>query len=176
MIVDLLRHGEPIGGRLFRGLQDDHLTDNGWSQMESSTTGKSWNFIASSPLMRCSAFAKHVATKNKTPYRIYDGLVEFDWGDWQGKSADNIGIDNVNEFKRDPISNGPRNSENLYKFNNRVLSTFSQIIEQCSQHHSILIVSHAGVIRSIKSHILNLPAEKMFNIKVGSGSCERFKV
>ena len=35
-IIDLLRHGEPVGGRLLRGSQDDPLTEEGWSQMRAS--------------------------------------------------------------------------------------------------------------------------------------------
>ena len=37
MILDLLRHAEPKGGRLYRGNQDDALTDKGWNQMLDST-------------------------------------------------------------------------------------------------------------------------------------------
>ena len=46
MTLDLLRHGEPKGGRLYRGNQDDPLTQKGWNQMLDSTQGKQWDFIA----------------------------------------------------------------------------------------------------------------------------------
>jgi alpha-ribazole phosphatase/probable phosphoglycerate mutase len=175
MIVDLLRHGEPIGGKRFRGLQDDPLTDKGWSQMIDSTSGKKWDFIASSPLDRCSKFAKQLAFNTGTNLQIYNELVEFDWGEWQGMSAEQIGIENLNRFKNDPTKNAPRNSENLYEFNERVLSTFNKIIEQHNNKTSGLLVVHAGVIRVIKSNLMNLPLEKLFNIKVAAGSCERFE-
>jgi alpha-ribazole phosphatase/probable phosphoglycerate mutase len=176
MTLDLLRHGEPVGGRLLRGLQDDRLTDNGWSQMINSTSGNTWDFIATSPLKRCSEFAKYISSKTGTTYKIYDDLVEFDWGEWQGKSAENIGLSNLNRFKNDPINNSPYNSENLYTFNNRILATLSLIKEQQQGNSSVLIIAHAGVIRVIKSKILKLPVENIFNIKVRAGSCERFEV
>tara|TARA_B100001079_G_scaffold78871_1_gene67723 strand:- start:790 stop:1320 length:531 start_codon:yes stop_codon:yes gene_type:complete len=175
MIVDLLRHGEPLGGRRFRGLQDDPLTDKGWSQMLESTAGKSWDFIASSPLNRCSKFAKHLSSNTSTNHQIYEDLVEFNWGEWQGMSAEQIGFENLKQFKNDPINNIPKNSENLYQFNNRILSTFNKIIKQNNNNLSILFIVHAGVIRVIKSHLLNLPLEEIFHIEVIAGSCERFE-
>lgn len=34
--LDLIRHGEPVGGRRFRGdAVDDPLSDTGWQQLES---------------------------------------------------------------------------------------------------------------------------------------------
>jgi broad specificity phosphatase PhoE len=54
----LLRHGEPEGGRLYRGnLLDDPLSEKGWQQMQASVNGKHWDFIATSPMARCQAFA-----------------------------------------------------------------------------------------------------------------------
>ena len=31
--IDLIRHGEPVGGRKYRGQIDDPLSDKGWTQM-----------------------------------------------------------------------------------------------------------------------------------------------
>jgi alpha-ribazole phosphatase/probable phosphoglycerate mutase len=47
---------------------------------------------------------------------------------------------------------------------------------QKNDYQSVLIIAHAGVIRVIKSHLLNLPIEKMFTIEIMSGSCERFEL
>nr|MCH9749372.1 histidine phosphatase family protein [Pseudomonadota bacterium] len=62
MKLSLLRHGEPVGGRIYRGNQDDPLTDKGWQQMLDSTQDQSWELIATSPLSRCHAFANHLQT------------------------------------------------------------------------------------------------------------------
>jgi hypothetical protein len=41
MTLDLLRHGEPEGGRLYRGnLLDNPLSEKGWQQMQASVNGK----------------------------------------------------------------------------------------------------------------------------------------
>ncbi|MDG2354284.1 MAG: histidine phosphatase family protein [Gammaproteobacteria bacterium] len=175
MILDLLRHGEPQGGRLYRGSQDDALTDKGWQQMLDSTQNKTWNFIATSPLIRCADFAKHLSVTQNAPYQVFDEFQELGFGDWQGKSATEIGQNTVDQFKANPVANRPPNAEYLHDFQARVLSVFESIIQN-KQHQSVLIVAHAGVIRVIKSHLSQSPIEKMFTIEVISGSCERFEI
>lgn len=175
MIIDLLRHGEPVGGRMYRGNQDDPLTQKGWDQMLESTQNKHWDYIASSSLIRCSEFAKHLAQQQTIELGIFDDFIELGFGDWQGKTASEIGQSRVDRFKADPLNNRPTHAENLLNFQNRVLSRFDQII-QTQAGKNILIVAHAGVIRVIKSHLLNLELEKMFTIEVISGSCERFEI
>ena len=174
MILDLLRHGEPQGGRLYRGNQDDALTDKGWQQMLDSTQNKTWDFIATSPLIRCQAFAKHLSVQQQSQLEIINQFEELGFGDWQGLSATDIGQDLVDSFKKDPINNQPPNAENLYEFQQRVLNAFNDITSR--DIDSLLIVAHAGVIRVIKSHLLNLPIEKMFTIEVMSASCENFEI
>ncbi len=176
MIIDLLRHGEPRGGRLYRGTQDDPLTKKGWQQMLDATHAKSWDMIATSPLLRCCEFTKHLSNTQHIPYQIFNDFKELGFGDWQGSSAKTIGQKIVDEFKANPIQYRPPNAEDLYAFQARVLSTFDQIIQNNTQHQSILIVAHAGVIRVIKSHLLQQPIERMFTIQVVSGSCERFEI
>ena len=73
--------------------------------MLDSTQGKQWDFIASSPLVRCSDFAKHLSNTNNVPYKVFKDLEELGFGDWQGRSAKNIGQKIVNQFKVDPINN-----------------------------------------------------------------------
>ncbi len=176
MTLDLLRHGEPEGGRLYRGnLVDNPLTEKGWQQMLTSTAGKQWDFIATSPMIRCRAFAQHLSQTQNIEMKIFEQLEEIGFGDWQGRSAQEIGQKIVEEFKQNPIKNRPKGAENLLNFQKRVLSVFKKII-RIKNNQSALIIAHAGVIRVIKSHLLNLPIEKMFTIKVISASCERFKL
>ncbi|RUA04290.1 MAG: histidine phosphatase family protein [Gammaproteobacteria bacterium] len=176
MTLDLLRHGEPEGGRLYRGNKvDDSLTAKGWQQMQASTNGKRWDFIATSPMIRCQAFAQNLSQTQNTEMQVFETLKELGFGDWQGKSVKDIGQEIVDMFKYDPINNAPPGAENLFDFQERVLSTFTQIT-QTRKKQSVLIVAHAGVIRIIKSHLLNLPIEKMFTMEVISASCERFEL
>lgn len=174
MTLDLLRHGEPKGGRLYRGnLVDDPLTEKGWQQMLASTAGKQWDFIATSPMIRCQAFAQHLSQTQNIEMQSFELLKEIGFGNWQGRSAKEIGQQTVDEFKQNPIENRPKDAEDLLAFQKRVLSAF-KTITQTKNHQSVLIIAHAGVIRVIKSYLFNLPIETMFSIEVISASCERF--
>jgi alpha-ribazole phosphatase/probable phosphoglycerate mutase len=117
-----------------------------------------------------------LSNTNNVPYKVFKDLEELGFGDWQGRSAKNIGQKIVNQFKVDPINNRPPNAEKLHDFQQRVLTTFNEIVNAKNDYQSVLIIAHAGVIRVIKSHLLNLPIEKMFTIEIMSGSCERFEL
>lgn len=174
MKLSLLRHGEPVGGRIYRGNQDDPLTAKGWQQMLDSTKGQMWDLIATSPLLRCQDFAQYLQAQQQAQLEIIEDFTELGFGDWQGLSASAIGQERVNAFKHNPIDNQPPNAENLYDFQHRVLTAFDNVITKTSD--ATLIVAHAGVIRVIKSHLLKLPIEKMFTIEVMSASCENFEI
>ncbi|MDC9714784.1 MAG: histidine phosphatase family protein [Gammaproteobacteria bacterium] len=176
MTLDLLRHGEPEGGRLYRGnLLDDPLTKKGWQQMQASTDGKYWDFIATSPMARCQVFAQHLSQTHHIKMQAFESLKEIGFGDWQGRNVEKIGQQVVNQFKQNPVDNRPSGAEDLYVFQARVLDVLLQITQNRTSQ-SVLIVAHAGVIRVIKSYLLNLPIEKMFTIEVVSASCERFEI
>ena len=66
-VIDLLRHGEPVGGRRYRGQQDDPLSDTGWAQMRTSCAEQSWDAVVSSPLQRCARFAEELVAGAETP-------------------------------------------------------------------------------------------------------------
>ncbi len=174
MKLSLLRHGESKGGRIYRGNQDHPLTDKGWQQMLASTQHQSWSLIASSPLIRCQAFAQYLSTQQQSQLMIINPFEELGFGDWQGLNVAAIGQNLVTAFKQNPIDNQPPNAENLYQFQQRVLAAFNTLISH--NVDSLLIVAHAGVIRVIKSHLLNLPIEKMFTIEVMNASCENFEL
>ena len=177
MIVYLLRHGTPVGGRMYRGnLFDDPLTEEGWNQMKSSVADLSFDTIATSPMKRCSEFADYISKKSKIPYLIIEDFKEIGFGDWQGKTSHQIGEEIVQRFKNDPINNPVNNAEDLYDFQYRVIKNYLEILNNLNPKSKLLIIAHAGVIRVIKSYILKLPIEKMFTMNIKSGSCELFEI
>ena len=177
MIVYLLRHGTPVGGRMYRGnLFDDPLTEEGWNQMKLSVADLSFDTITTSPMKRCSEFANYISKKSKIPCSIIEDFKEIGFGDWQGKTSHQIGEEIVERFKDDPINNPINNAENLYDFEKRVIKNYLEILNNLNPKNKLLIITHAGVIRIIKSYILKLPIEKMFTMNVKSGSCELFEI
>ena len=91
-IVDLIRHGEPEGGRAYRGHSiDDPLSEKGWQQMWAAIGELSpWSHIITSPMLRCQAFAQAVAEKHDIPYTIERDFREVGFGSWEGQSPDQL--------------------------------------------------------------------------------------
>ncbi|MDH3326867.1 MAG: alpha-ribazole phosphatase family protein [Gammaproteobacteria bacterium] len=172
--IDLLRHGEVQGGPCYRGALDDPLTEKGWQQMLLATNNQSWDAVVSSPLCRCASFAHHLSPK----VHIHHKLKEIDFGDWEGKTAKQLmklSPDIFNNFMNDPNKNTPPNGEKLSSFKNRVINEWNIIVKQHQLKH-ILIVSHGGAMRTIISHILNIPSSNMMRLEIAHASMSRIRV
>mgnify|MGYP000253327518 CR=1 FL=1 len=115
-VIDLIRHGEPQGGKRFRGYNiDDPLSEKGWQQMWDAVEGHSpWQKIISSPLQRCHAFAQALSQKHNIPVVTEAGLKEVGFGVWEGKTSEDLRQhrrDEYDAFYRDPIKNRPEGAE-----------------------------------------------------------------
>ena len=110
-VIDLIRHGEPEGGQMFRGSKDDPLSDTGWQQMIAAIAeGDQWDAIVSSPMQRCQRFAQQLAEEHRIPLHIDKDLREIGFGEWEGLTAGQIQErygDDLNHFWQDPIAFRP---------------------------------------------------------------------
>lgn len=177
IIIDLIRHGEPIGGRLYRGHQIDHaLSEKGWQQMWGAVGDFSdWQHIITSPMQRCAEFAQKLAEKISVPVTTEDNLKEVGFGSWEGLSREQLMTDNLKEYEdfyHDPVNCRPSGAEPLADFIERVSSCWDKVIKEYTGQH-ILIVAHAGVIRAIIAYVLNAEATGMYHIKVDNAGISR---
>jgi alpha-ribazole phosphatase/probable phosphoglycerate mutase len=177
--IDLLRHGEPVGGRRYRGQIDDPLSEKGWNQMRAATMNRpQWTAIISSPLLRCRAFAEELATQTGLPLAFDDRLKEVGFGTWEGRTAQEIMAmdpDAVFNFKRDPVAHRPEGAEPLSDFYDRVAAAYADIVEAHPGGH-VLAVAHAGVIRMALCRVLGLAPENAYRIQVASAGLARIRV
>lgn len=179
-IVDLIRHGEPLGGSLYRGhTVDDPLSQKGWQQMWKSVGEyNQWQQIISSPMLRCSEFSQQLAKRNNIPIQAEDNLKEVGFGTWEGLTREQVKQQDLmayTNFYTDPVNNRPEGSENLQLFIQRVITCYEKIINKFENKH-VLIVAHAGVIRAILAHIVHAPADGMYNFKIDNASISRIDV
>lgn len=172
--VDFLRHGEVKGGSYYRGSTDDPLTDLGWQQMESAVAKQRWDYIVSSPLSRCLDFSQHLSQKTNTPLSQDSLWQEIDFGDWEGKSADEIDSEALSLFYQDPIQYPPTNGESYRNFQSRINLAWDNLVKNHPDQH-ILVVTHGGVIRSLFPLLINLPISNIFNLQVDLASVTRFQ-
>ena len=177
-IIDLLRHGEAQGGNYYRGITDDPLTETGWQQMYQAVASQNaTDRVISSPLIRCQAFATALSEQQQSKLQINPGFQELDFGAWEGKTADEITLsdpDALIRFYTDPEANPPPDSEQLSDFRNRISSCWNKTIQKNSDKH-LLIITHAGVIRMLFSHILDIPLHNTFKIQIAHACLTRFQ-
>jgi alpha-ribazole phosphatase/probable phosphoglycerate mutase len=178
-IIDLLRHGKPIGGRRYRGQLDDPLSESGWQEMWYATSAETpWQTIISSPLCRCREFAQQLSKKLSLPITIDDRLKEVGFGAWEGQSAEMLRMQDdaiLKRFYHDPINNRPANAEPLECFSRRVDEALQTAIQSHQGQH-ILIVTHAGVIRSALASILGAPLGSMYRLSIATASLSRIQL
>jgi len=172
--VDFLRHGEVQGGTYYRGSTDDPLTKTGWQQMNHAVAGREWDVIISSPLLRCIEFAQQLKNQANIPLFIEPHWQEIYFGDWEGKTAEQINAEELMLFYQAPLNNTPNNAENLIDFIYRLNQAWESLLKEHAGKH-ILVVSHAGVIRCLFNLFLNLPADKIFNLQIDHASLTRFQ-
>jgi len=172
--IDVLRHGEPVGGRRYRGHGvDDPLTEKGWQQMWDAVADRThWQHIITSPLSRCHDFTQQLAKKLKVGYSIDDRFKEIGFGVWEGLTPDEIltrDAEALTHFYSDPIRNRPEGAEPLEAFSTRVWDAYNDTVKKHSDEN-VLIVAHAGVIRAITANILGMNLDRVYsNLKIEYG-------
>jgi alpha-ribazole phosphatase/probable phosphoglycerate mutase len=172
--IDFLRHGEAKGGRYYRGRTDDPLTALGWQQMETAVANQQWDHIISSPLCRCLDFAQDLSQKTNIPLSQDAQWQEIDFGDWEGKAADEIDSEALTLFYQNPVDHFPNNGEPYGDFQRRINCAWDHVTEDYPDQH-ILVITHGGVIRSLFPLLLSLPVHRIFNLQVDLASLTRFQ-
>ncbi len=177
-VLDLLRHGEPVGGRRYRGQIDDPLSDKGWAQLHAAVGDRPpWTRVVSSPLVRCRAFAETLAASHQLPLAVDERLREVGFGAWEGKSAAEIEADSpgaLARFKADPVNARPAGAEALADFHARVAAALDDALREHGGEH-LLVVGHAGVMRMALAWALQIPLEHAYRIEVATATFTRLR-
>ena len=177
-IIDLIRHGEPEGGRRYRGATDDPLTAEGWRQMEAAVAHKAdWQRIYTSPLVRCRDFARVLAARLAVPVQEDARLQELGYGVWEGLTPEELRRQDPGQLDRffsNPLAHQPTGAEPLADFQRRVLAGWADILRR-SGDERVLVVAHAGTLRAVLGHVLGMPLEHIFRINIGYAAMIRIR-
>lgn len=177
--VDLIRHGEPEGGVLFRGWRDDLLSERGWRQMRDATAGHApWQRIISSPLLRCVQFATELSGATAIPMTVDERLKEIGFGDWEGCSPEALYREfpqQVSDFWNNPVDCPPPGGEPMAQFQARVALAWQEIQTTFAGQH-LLIVAHGGVNRMIIGQVLAVPLQHLFRMELPYAGISRIRI
>ena len=167
VIIDLLRHGEVEGEKwAFRGSTDAPLSDEGLSQMLAvghALKDEQLTHIATSPLQRCRLFAESMAASHDVECNTLMGMREIDFGDWEGKTAQDIDAELLKQFWSSPVGFCFPQGDDFNMFTSRVIQSWETWVKDADGEHRVL-VAHGGVIRVLLAHLLQMPLENMWRL------------
>jgi alpha-ribazole phosphatase len=180
LIIDLIRHGQPEGGRKFRGNRvDDPLTELGWQQMREGVGDfRAWDQLYTSPLQRCHAFAEEYSNQNNKKLEIIENLKEVGFGRWEGLTPTEVQETYPEEwraFYANPVVHPPQGAEHVSALVQRVGAVLDSLQTQHQDAH-LLLVAHAGVIRAAITYTLGQPLERMYDLKIELGRITRLSL
>lgn len=174
--IDLLRHGEPMGGKKFRGALDDPLSPQGWQQMRTAVGDfRGWEAIISSPLTRCAAFAHELAKHLNRPLEIVQDFSEIRFGIWEGRSVAEVHNNDtlaLTQFWRDPVAHPIPEGESVVDFDHRVAQAWLALLERYHGQH-VLLIAHGGTIRMVLHRILDMPLQRLWRFEVPFAALSR---
>ncbi len=178
-LIDLLRHGAPVGGRRYRGQRDDPLSEEGWRELwQAVGEHRPWQAIVSSPLLRCRDFAGALSDKIGIPIFEDARLKEIGFGVWEGRTAAELRAEDAEQIRRflnDPVGSRPAGAEPLDDFLTRVAAAFGDVVARFRGQH-VLVVCHAGVIRAALAYVLGLAPAALYRLQVDSAALSRIRV
>jgi probable phosphoglycerate mutase len=178
-LVDLIRHGEPVGGRRYRGNgTDDPLSDLGWGQMwQAVGDARPWQQVVCSPLARCRGFAQALAGRHGLPLAVESELREVGMGSWEGHSPAEVRAGDpaaYNAFYRDPVGCRPPGGESLESLSERVGRAYDSIVAG-HPGRRVLLVVHAGVMRALVGRALGADPERWYRIRIDYAGLVRIR-
>ena len=118
----------------------------------------------SSPLQRCTILANFLASSD---YNVDKRLMEMDFGSWEMKKWDDIPSDEIDPWMKDFVNVSVTKGESFVELHNRVLTFIDEKLTDGQQ--PVVIVTHAGVIRSFLCKHMNLDLKDAFSNKVDFG-------
>lgn len=116
----------------------------------------------SSPLIRCRALAERLHPKPIIDNR----LAEMHFGDWEGRCWDDIPRAELDAWAADVAGYAPPGGESPRELQRRVLDFVASL-----DVPEAVVVTHAGVIRTLLAYWQGLPPERWTELNFAYGSC-----
>ena len=179
----LIRHGTTtlnVQNR-YRGRRDVPLDAQGWADAVDAARQLSpvgLTAVYAGPLRRTINTAQVIADECRIPdVRILHGLVNLDYGEWEGMTAEEAAMFDPSAFQLytdDPSRALCPNGERLTDAQERMIEAV-RLIGSRHEGERVAAVTHAVMIRLVVARLLDRHGSS-WRIPVGRGSLTRFEV
>ena len=171
--IILIRHGQTIWNReqRFRGQTDIALDEFGLKQAEATGhyVAARWPVVAvyASPLRRTMQTAEAVARAQGLTVHPLDGLLDINFGEWQGQLADDVARrypDLFRAWEEAPHTVHLPAGECLDDVRDRVVAALDEVVARHAEQ-VVALVSHTVVNRVLLCAVLGLGNEHFWRLR-----------
>ncbi len=182
--IILVRHGQTEWNRVerFRGRADVPLNETGLAQADATgqRVAAEWQPRAmyTSPLSRAVKTAEAIARRMALPVEVQAGLVDIDYGAWQGLTPDEARVrwpEMVEAWYAAPQAAQIPGGESLAGLRARAMAAVADL---AARHvgQTIVLVGHTVVNRIILLGVLGLPNDRFWRIRQDTCAINVFEV
>ena len=126
--------------------------------------------IVASPLSRCTELAEVFGC----PFQTDERLLEIDFGAWENRRFDQLNPAQVKYWADNFVTVSPPGGESFKGLCRRVADFWDELIS-IQNVRLVLLITHAGVIRALLAHILQIPPANAFKLQVEAGSVHKLQ-
>lgn len=172
--IVVIRHGQTAwnegDGERFRGRADVELDEKGIRQARATAERAAWWEIAavySSPLKRTLSTAEPLAAILRLPVQPLEGLIDIDYGKWQGLSLKEAAAEDSQRYelwlKSPHLVTFPL-GENLEQVKKRVVTALKSLVHRHPEQ-TIVLISHKVVCKVLICYLLGLDNSHFWQVK-----------
>jgi broad specificity phosphatase PhoE len=179
--IILARHGETDWNvaEVFRGRIDVELNETGVKQAEllgEYLSDDKIDAVYSSPLKRALKTAEVIAGRHTLKVNIVHGLIDFDYGEWQGLSHQEV-RKRYKALYADWVSRPEQvrmpDGESLEDVRKRAMAVVDNVVESCDEGR-VVLVSHRVVNKVLICALLGLDNSHFWNVKLDTCGISNF--
>jgi probable phosphoglycerate mutase len=182
--IILVRHGETEWNRVerFRGRADLPLNDTGLAQAEDTGRRIAAEYrpvaVYSSPLSRAVKTAEAIAGHFTLPVQVHAGLIDIDYGQWQGLTPDKAKerwAEVVDAWYNTPHTARIPGGETLDELRARAMGTVNELAAR-HQGQTIVLVAHTVINRIILLGVLSMENDRFWRLRQDTCAINVFEV
>ncbi len=169
-----IRHGkcDPIGKYIAGRIKGIHLNREGQEEVE-ALADNLFNIriekVFSSPLERACETAEIICKKMNLDYEIRHELIEIDYGDWSGKTIEELcRLNSWKQYNQQKSLMHVPNGEMLIEIESRMASFVEEIRRKYEE--VVILISHGEPIKCLIAHYAGIPIDLVGRIEIDTAS------